>query len=52
MGAKFVALSTPTATVNTNGVACKLDTDCTDGKGVYGFNKTPSTPVTDAALIA
>ena len=40
MGAKFVALSTPTATVNTNGISCKVDDDCMNGKGTFGVNKT------------
>ena len=52
MGAKFVALSTPTATVNTTGIACKVDVDCTNGKGVYGVNKTSAVALTDAASIA
>ena len=49
MGAKFVALATPTATVNTNGVACKTDDDCTNGKATYGVAKTALAAITVAA---
>ena len=45
MGAKFVALATPTATVNTNGITCKTDDDCMNGKGTFGVNKTVQPPV-------
>ena len=47
MGAKFVALATPTATVNTNGVSCKTDGDCT-GARTYGVNKTALVAMTSA----
>ena len=48
MGAKFVALATPTATVNTNGVSCKIDADCT-GATKIGVNKTVVAAITVAA---
>ena len=48
MGAKFVALATPTATVNTNGISCKIDADCT-GAVTYGVNKTARAAITVAA---
>tara|TARA_B110001450_G_C17536274_1_gene446722 strand:+ start:490 stop:909 length:420 start_codon:yes stop_codon:yes gene_type:complete len=48
MGAKFVALSTPTATVNLLGVGCKTDADCT-GATTYGVNKTAKAAITVAA---
>jgi hypothetical protein len=47
MGAKFVALATPTATVNLNGVSCKTDADCT-GAVTYGVNKTAKAAMTAA----
>ena len=49
MGAKFVALATPTATVNTTGISCKTDDDCTNGKGTYGTAKTAVAAITVAA---
>jgi hypothetical protein len=51
MGAKFVSLATPTATVNTLGVPCKVDADCTNGKGKRGVDKTAVTAITDATKI-
>ena len=52
MGAKLVSLMTPTATVNTNGIECKTDTDCTNGKGTYGVNKTAVTAITTTLGLA
>ena len=49
MGAKFVALSTPTATVNTNGISCKVDDDCLNGKGTYGVSKTAMPAITSSS---
>ena len=50
MGAKFVALSTPSATINKYGVGCKTDADCTN-KRQYGLstNQTFYTAITVAA---
>ena len=52
MGATFATLMTPSATVNTNGQSCKVDADCTNGKGTTGEAKTAVAAITVAADIA
>ena len=52
MGAKFVSLMTPSATVNVSGQECKVDADCTNGKGTTGEAKTAVAAITVAADIA
>merc|ERR1712166_550310 len=52
MGAKFAKLMTPSATVNTSGLGCKVDADCTNGKGTTGEAKTAVAAITVAADIA
>ena len=52
MGAKFVSLKTPSATVNTGGTSCKVDADCTNGKGTKSVDKTALPAITDAAELA
>ena len=53
MGAKFVALATPTATVNLQGVSCKTDADCTGAhtKGVAKTAVAATTVATEKAKV-
>jgi hypothetical protein len=49
MGAKFTALAKATTTVNLQGLACKIDVDCTNGTAKYGIDGVSTAPAITVA---